>query len=346
MKGVETFQFEMHPDSRGACNLTEYGLWALSTAFDPEAYHAAVNAIPPSQYWDLMGNDTALTAYLAATPLKNLGRYFSAPDTRRERCMTPDPLAGMWDVSATYACPTVVTFPHFHQADPFLAYTTGNASSWAPDPIYHGWFYAIEPFTGFGIQGHKTGQMSALVTKSTHLYPDLWVVPGSGAAIGMPDDFVTGERSEEPWAVEPARKGCWLPPPARLLPLLPLPLLPLLLLLLPLPLLLLLSLLPDHVLWDTHASCSADLLVQQLVGALRQVGQAVCGPGQGAVLEAPFPWNSDAGHASPIMNYDIMLPVNDAKIKHASIPCRRTTPSTSSSSPPSPPLAGSSRASR
>lgn len=40
-------------------------------------------------------------------------------------------------------------------------------------------------------QGHKTYQINHLVSRTTHLNPTLWVAPGTGAAVGLSNDFVT-----------------------------------------------------------------------------------------------------------------------------------------------------------
>lgn len=64
-------------------------------------------------------------------------------------------------------------------------------TTWAPDPLQHGYSLAVEPLTRFAVQGHRTYQLNHLVSQTANLYPNLWVAPGSGAAVGLPADFVT-----------------------------------------------------------------------------------------------------------------------------------------------------------
>lgn len=32
-----------------------------------------------------------------------------------------------------------------------------GSAAWEPSFVDHGWYYAVEPFTGMSIQGHKVG---------------------------------------------------------------------------------------------------------------------------------------------------------------------------------------------
>ena len=63
---------------------------------------------------------------------------------------------------------------------------------WSEDAVRDGWYIDVEPFTSFTVGAHKTYQVNNLVSRTAHAYPDLWVAPGSAAATGYADDFVTG----------------------------------------------------------------------------------------------------------------------------------------------------------
>jgi CD36 family len=173
--------------------LTYYGTWAGSTGFDPDNYLTAIEDMPQSQYWSLMRNNTALAEYFEQSALgSTLAPYFENADVYRDRCANPEAFKGMWEMSEMLACPTIYTFPHFLGSGEVVVESTGsNISTWAPNALQHGYSLAVEPFTGFAVQGHKTYQVNHLVSATPNLYPNLWVAPGTAAATGMANDFVT-----------------------------------------------------------------------------------------------------------------------------------------------------------
>jgi hypothetical protein len=173
--------------------MTYYGTWAGMTGFDPEHYLTAIENMPQSQYWYLMENNTALAEYFESSALgSTLAPYYDTEDVYRDRCANPEAFQGMWDMSKMLACPTIYTFPHFLDSGEVVVESTGsNLSTWAPDALQHGYSLAVEPFTGFAVQGHKTYQVNHLVSATPNLYPNLWVAPGTAAATGMASDFVT-----------------------------------------------------------------------------------------------------------------------------------------------------------
>ena len=119
--------YNMTDNSTAACNLTYYGIWAGMTGFDPVSYSNSVNSIPQNISWDIIRNDSALTAYFEQSQLgNNLGRYFGEADVYRDRCAIPDTFQGIWDMSAMLACPTIYTFPHFLGAGDFVVNSTGK----------------------------------------------------------------------------------------------------------------------------------------------------------------------------------------------------------------------------
>jgi hypothetical protein len=193
VKKVTTLVYNMTNESTAACNMTYYGTWAGTTGFDPENYLTAIEDMPQSQYWDLMRNDTALSEYFESSALgTTLAPYYENADVYRDRCANPEAFQGMWDMSAMLACPTIYTFPHFLGSGELVVESTGsNLSSWAPDALQHGYSLAVEPLTGFAVQGHKTYQVNHLVSATPNLYPNLWVAPGTAAATGLVSDFVT-----------------------------------------------------------------------------------------------------------------------------------------------------------
>jgi hypothetical protein len=204
VKNVDTLVFNMTPSSVAACNWTAYGDWAGAVGFDPDAYAASVNAIPPQDYGRLMANDTALREYLEAGPLgAGLGQFYAQPDVYVDRCAQPERFAGTWDMSSMLACPTLYTFPHFYAADPAVVESTGvNASAWGAEFGAHGYALAVEPSTGFAIRAQKTYQVNHMVARTANLFPQLWVADGTAAAAGATADFVTGAPSSgaPPWS--------------------------------------------------------------------------------------------------------------------------------------------------
>ena len=57
-KKVKTYKYVMDVDAEDACNNTQLAEWTATTGFDVADYDAAVNTIPPDQYWNLFRNDT------------------------------------------------------------------------------------------------------------------------------------------------------------------------------------------------------------------------------------------------------------------------------------------------
>lgn len=193
---MSTKRYAMTAATLAPCNLTSYGEWAAETGFDPGAYASALGGLGADEYWSLMGNASALEAYVASTPLGSLGRYFGTADVGRERCAVPDMHAASWDRSALYACPTLCTLPRFSGAGEGVLSATGHgggsASPWARDEPADAWYFGVDQTTGYTVTAHKTYQLSNAVARTAHLYPDLWVAPGSSANFSLQADFVLG----------------------------------------------------------------------------------------------------------------------------------------------------------
>ncbi|KAK9917273.1 hypothetical protein WJX75_002617 [Coccomyxa subellipsoidea] len=106
-----------------------------------------------------------------------------------QRCIYPDAYNGTWNVSLTYASPTLITLPHFLQADESLAASTG--ARFAPDPDVHGYKFGVEPVTGLTVYGWKGFQFVHLVRPTDLLYRDLWMNASVGTGgMWMPSFWV------------------------------------------------------------------------------------------------------------------------------------------------------------
>ncbi|KAL4418953.1 hypothetical protein ABPG77_001775 [Micractinium sp. CCAP 211/92] len=202
-KKVKTYQYTLNPESYQACEPAFFDGWKNATGFDETVFRGVVDDLrhikgtTPAEYWRLMGDDAALTQWLSSTELGPLSRYFAQDPTtiaRLARCANSDDISWAWDLSDTWACPTLVTLPRFYMADEEVVATTGN--TWEGDFRSHGWYFSVEPFTGMTVLGHKPYQTNMVVARTDMAYPDLWVAPGSkntalGQHYGMQEDFVT-----------------------------------------------------------------------------------------------------------------------------------------------------------
>lgn len=191
VKKIESLVFELSNSSFHACNWTAYSEWASSTGFDPSAYQDAMNSLASSEYNTFASNATLLSEYLQSSPLGNdFSHFFGKIDVARDRCAVPDQADSAWDLSRTFASPTLFSFPNFFKAPVSLVSTTGVAS-WNSSEEEHLYALAIDPLTGIAVKGHKTYQLNHLVSKTPLIYPTIWTVDGSGASVGLTDDFIT-----------------------------------------------------------------------------------------------------------------------------------------------------------
>lgn len=192
---ASTLLYNLTDTSIEACNWTYYGDWAYATGFNQSAYLEAFDSISTTNlFWTLMENDTELSTYLGRGPLhSNLSRYYATIDVARDRCANPEIFKGTWDMSSTFACPTIYTFPHFLAASQDVSNSTGS-QQWAPNALRHGYSLSVDPLTGVSIGGHKTYQINHLVSQTAVLYAHLWVSPNSSTMLPSASptkDFVT-----------------------------------------------------------------------------------------------------------------------------------------------------------
>ena len=191
VKRIESLVFELSNSSIHACNWTAYSEWASGTGFDPYAYQNAMNTLTSTDYNTFISNASLLSEYLQSSPLgKDFSDFFGNIDVARDRCAVPDQDDSAWDMSRTFASPTFFSFPRFFKAPASLVSTTGVAS-WNSSVEEHLYALAMDPLTGIAVKGHKTYQLNHLVSKTPLIYPTIWTVGGSGAAIGLADDFTT-----------------------------------------------------------------------------------------------------------------------------------------------------------
>jgi len=190
VKGMSTLVFDIAENSLDPCNWTFYGEWADMNEFNPTTYLAVMNNIPANEFGRLMGNPEELAQYLRNSSLeKDFGEIFGVKDARLDRCMVPDQMRAVWDMSLTFACPTLYSFPRYLDASTDFISLTGR-SGWNASKNKHSYGLALEPITGIAVKGHKTYQISHIVSKTPVMYPDLWTVSGSAESLGMPEDFI------------------------------------------------------------------------------------------------------------------------------------------------------------
>ena len=191
VKKIDSMLFVMSNASKSACNWTAYQEWADDAGFDPALYRAVMGNISASSYGIFMSNDTYLSEYLENSSLgQNFSTAFGRLDIARDRCMVPDQAEAIWDVSSTFACPTVYTLPRFMDTSQFVRSTTGNME-WNASIEEHAYGLAVEPMTGISVKGHKTYQLNHLVSRTSVMYPSLWVLDNSSIHTGYEYDFVT-----------------------------------------------------------------------------------------------------------------------------------------------------------
>ncbi|KAI3426439.1 hypothetical protein D9Q98_008807 [Chlorella vulgaris] len=202
VKKVKAYQMTLHPESGAECNQTRFAEWKAATGFDEQAFQATMAALAalkqdnPVAYWDLIQDDSALSAYLNTTDLGLLNKYFNKEQGAwLLRCANPEHAPYTWDFSDTYTCPTLGTLPRFYKSSEEVIASSGT-TDWNASYGNHGWYFAVEPITGMAIQGHKGYMFSQLVQRTDVAYPDLWVANGSkdsalGRGMGMDGDFVT-----------------------------------------------------------------------------------------------------------------------------------------------------------
>lgn len=191
VKKIDSMLFVMSNASKNACNWTSYQEWMDETGFDPAVYRSVMANISASDYHAFILNDTHFSQYLEHSQLgQNFSKAFGKVDLARDRCMVPDQADAVWDVSATFACPTMYTLPRYLDASQFVTSTTGSME-WNATMEEHSYGLAVEPMTGISVKGHKTYQLNHLVSRTPIMYPNLWVLENSSIHTGYDDDFVT-----------------------------------------------------------------------------------------------------------------------------------------------------------
>jgi len=199
VKKIDSMLFTMANASMVACNWTSYEGWADESGFSYASYRQAMNGLAEPAYWTYVGkdgNETLLAQhYNVSAYFGPLGPHYpkdaEAARARiaRDRCMVPDGLTAAWDVSATFACPTVYTLPRFLGADSW-ANSTG-VSPWNASVAEHAYGLAVEPMTGISVKGHKTYQLNHVVSRTPIMYPDIFVVSSNGSASSNASDAIT-----------------------------------------------------------------------------------------------------------------------------------------------------------
>ena len=189
VKNIDSMLFTLANASIAPCNWTAYEGWADETGFSYPTYRAAINGLDESTYWAYAGKDgnETLMAHLF-----NVSAYFGIVDAdslARDRCMVPDDRAAAWDVSSTFACPTVYSLPRFLGADTW-SNSTGVAA-WNASLAQHAYGLAVEPLTGISVKGHKTYQLNHVVSRTPIMYPDIFVVSINGSASSSAQDSIT-----------------------------------------------------------------------------------------------------------------------------------------------------------
>lgn len=83
-----------------------------------------------------------------------------------DRCAYPEVYNGTWNMSLTYATPTLLTRARFYGADPAVGATTGNVFSANYDD--HSWNYDVEHVSGLTIRvrNHYQRQICAAIFPS------------------------------------------------------------------------------------------------------------------------------------------------------------------------------------
>lgn len=191
VKKIESMLFVMSNASKSACNWTAYQEWADDAQFDPVVYQVVMAGISVADYHEFMSNDTSFSEYLENSQLgQNFSRTFGRVDISRDRCMVPDEGEAVWDVSSTFACPTMYTLPRFLDTSQFVKSTTG-IMEWNASVEEHAYGLAVEPMTGISVKGHKTYQLNHLVSRTPVMYPNLWVLENSSVHTGYDQDFAT-----------------------------------------------------------------------------------------------------------------------------------------------------------
>ena len=174
VKKIDSMLFTISNSSLAACNWTAYEDWADRANFDYASYRSAINGLSEAEFWTYMSNDTLLA------DTYNLSAYFSDIDVSRDRCMVPDQLQAAWDVSGTFACPSIYSLPRFLGADAWSRST--GVPYWNASLASHAYGLAVEPLTGISVKGHKTYQLNHVVSRTPIVYPNVWVVNGSDSS--------------------------------------------------------------------------------------------------------------------------------------------------------------------
>ena len=178
VKKIDSMLFTMANASMIPCNWTAYEEWVDVTSFDYASYRAAINGLSDAEFWAYMGNDTLLSERY------NLSAYFGGDvDVSRDRCMVPDERQAAWDVSGTFACPSIYTLPRFLGADEWSSST--GITSWNASIAKHAYGLAVEPMTGISVKGHRTYQLNHVVSRTPYMYPDVWVVNTGNGTTGL-----------------------------------------------------------------------------------------------------------------------------------------------------------------
>lgn len=192
IKGIDSLYFTISNSSIAPCNWTAYNEWTDETGFNPFVYQSVMGSLSSEEYNTFLSNNSDFSMYLSNSALgQNFSVGFGTYDATRDRCMVPDLHEAVWDVSNTFACPSFYSLPRFWRASEFMTSTTGTIHGWNATEEEHSYGLAVEPLTGISVGGHKTYQLNHRVSRTSIMYPDLWVANGSSINTGYTSDFVS-----------------------------------------------------------------------------------------------------------------------------------------------------------